>query len=155
MHILKQESILNDNLRPIRRPILSNEINAIQERMYQLEKTVQDLHSTAPERVPIKSNKGYHLVCPQKIIRCEAEGNYSFIHLICGAKYCVSQTLKSLETSLQGYNFFRCHQSHLVNSEHVLIVSLTHNHLELLDGNQIPISRNNKDRIKSILLTQK
>ncbi len=53
------------------------------------------------------------------IIRCESADNYTTFYLHDGSKIMVSKTIKHFEEMLSEYNFFRVHQSHLINLRHL------------------------------------
>jgi PAS domain S-box-containing protein len=50
-----------------------------------------------------------------EILFCEASGNYTKIHSQDGKKYLVSKSLQEYEKILANHNFFRIHNSYLVN----------------------------------------
>lgn len=51
----------------------------------------------------------------QDIVNCESDKNYTTFHFINAPKLVVSTNLKEYETLLTPHNFFRTHQSHLIN----------------------------------------
>lgn len=53
------------------------------------------------------------------IIRCEAEGSYTFIYMLDGKKYLSSKALKEYDDLLNDRHFFRIHRSHLINLQMV------------------------------------
>ena len=53
------------------------------------------------------------------IIRCESEINYTTIFLKDKQKLVVAKTLKEFEEMLTEYNFFRVHNSHLINLAYI------------------------------------
>jgi two-component system LytT family response regulator len=55
----------------------------------------------------------------QNIIHCEADRNYTIIYTQGGEHYIFSRTLKEIEKLLPERDFFRTHQSHLINLRHV------------------------------------
>jgi two-component system LytT family response regulator len=86
------------------------------------------------------------------IVRCEAENNYTTFYLENGEQILVCKTLKEFAELLQPHHFIRPHQSHLVNM-HFIKSYLKEDGGTLLlnDQTKIPISRQNKDRIKEEL----
>lgn len=70
-------------------------------------------------KIPISSLNGVELVEVEQIIRCESDGNYTTI-VLANRKITVSKTLKEIEKQLVDFPyFFRLHNSHLVNLNHV------------------------------------
>jgi two-component system LytT family response regulator len=53
------------------------------------------------------------------IIRCESDVNYTTIYLKDKQKLVVAKTLKEFEEMLSEYNFFRVHNSHLINLAYI------------------------------------
>jgi two-component system LytT family response regulator len=79
---------------------------------------LQQVTAYRQPKIAIPSIKGLEMVEVDKIIRCEADSNYSTIHLIAN-KIVVTKTLKELEYLLEPYNFIRIHNSHLINIAHL------------------------------------
>jgi len=70
-------------------------------------------------KIPISSLNGIELLEVEQIIRCESDGNYTTI-VLANRKVTVSKTLKEIEKQLVDFPyFFRLHNSHLVNLNHV------------------------------------
>ncbi|MEL6865171.1 MAG: LytTR family DNA-binding domain-containing protein [Bacteroidota bacterium] len=67
------------------------------------------------EKMSISALDGIYFVNIKDIIRCEAEDNYTHIHLRNGNKITASKTIKAYEDMLSGVNFYRVHKSHLIN----------------------------------------
>ncbi len=87
-----------------------------------------------------------------KIIRCQAEGNYTKIYIEDENPVIVSQTLKEYDELLSENHFIRSHQSHLVNKDSIKsYIKQDGGYLKLKDGTSIPISRQRKDMILEAL----
>ena len=86
------------------------------------------------------------------IVRCDAENNYTTFYLENGEQILVCKTLKEFAELLRPYDFIRPHQSHLVNL-HFIKSYLKEDGGTLLlnDQTKVPISRQNKDRVKEEL----
>lgn len=70
-------------------------------------------------KIPVSSLNGIELLEVEQIIRCESDGNYTTI-VLAQRKVTVSKTLKEIEKQLVDFPyFFRLHNSHLVNLNHV------------------------------------
>ncbi|MBU0764535.1 MAG: LytTR family transcriptional regulator [Bacteroidetes bacterium] len=82
------------------------------------------------------------------MIRFEADGRYSTVFLAGSRKIVVSKNLAEYEELLGGRTFFRTHNSHLVNLEHVRkIVKTEGGYMEMSDGSTVDISRRRKDEL--------
>lgn len=73
----------------------------------------------ALRKISIPTQEGLEFVEVSEIVRCQADVNYTVIHLQSGRTIVVSRTLKEFETLLEDSNFFRLHHSHLVNLHYV------------------------------------
>lgn len=67
------------------------------------------------EKISISALDGIYFINIKEIIRCEAEDNYTHIHLVNGERITASRTIKSYEDLLSGMNFYRVHKTHLIN----------------------------------------
>ena len=62
---------------------------------------------------------GLQMLNTEDIVKCVAQENATEIVLACGSKYRVSRNLKEYEFMLNNLNFFRIHNSCLINLRHV------------------------------------
>ena len=63
-----------------------------------------------------------------------------------GDKFLVSRNLKEYQELLSDRNFFRTHNSHLINLEHVKkYIRHEGGYIEMSNGSTVPISRGKKD----------
>jgi two-component system, LytTR family, response regulator len=106
-----------------------------------------DLPATAgKKRIALPVGDAMQLMDAGEILRCESDSNYTHIFLANGKKITTAKTLKEVEESLDGFNFFRIHQSHLVNLGHISkVVRGDGGYVVMSDGAQLSISRNKKD----------
>jgi len=90
--------------------------NKVKERMEVFEqKYFSNNHPNAFEKMSISALDGIYFINIKDIVRCEAEDNYTHIHLRTGEKITASRTIKSYEELLSSVNFYRVHKSHLIN----------------------------------------
>jgi two-component system, LytTR family, response regulator len=102
--------------------------------------------AAAPQRIALPVGDAMQLFAPDDIIRCESDSNYTYIFLQGGKKLLLAKTLKEVEETLKGLSFFRVHQSHLININHVgKVMKGEGSYLTTSDGATVPISRNKKD----------
>lgn len=96
-----------------------------------------------------------HVVHISDIIHLEGDGNYSTVHLSAGDKILVSKPLKYFEDVLPARNFYRVHQSHIVNLANVKSVQNGDIQvINLSNGNVAPLARRKKDQFLSWLSRQ-
>lgn len=93
--------------------------------------------------LPIKN--GYQFYNHSDIIRCEADSNYTKVFILNEKPILVSKSLKVVSDMLYGSNFFRPHQSHLINIIHMKKFEKSDGGVILMiDNEAIPISRHKK-----------
>ena len=67
------------------------------------------------QKLILKTADRIYSVNIQDIVNCESDKNYTTFNFINAPKLIVSTNLKEYETLLVPHNFFRTHQSHLIN----------------------------------------
>ncbi len=117
-----------------------------------LQKLIRGFKSNVSSRISLHTTDGIIYAEVDEIMRCEAKGAYTSIHFKDGSKQVTSKTLKEYENSLKGNNFFRVHNSHLVNlSEVKKYVKTDGGYLEMKDGAQIPVSNSHKEEFLDVM----
>jgi two-component system, LytTR family, response regulator len=107
---------------------------------------LENLNSSAPAKLAIPTSDGMEYLTTREIIRIEADRSYSWFYLTGKRKILVSKNLKEYQDLLNDRNFFRSHNSHLINLEHVKkYIRSDGGAIEMIDGSQVPISRTRKD----------
>ncbi|MFK7924300.1 MAG: LytR/AlgR family response regulator transcription factor [Bacteroidia bacterium] len=97
------------------------------------------------KRIVLPTTNGFTVVNPEDIIRCESDRNYTFIFLMDGRKILVSRTIKEYDEMLADYNFFRIHQSHLINLKYLKNYTRGRGgYVELTDGSTLDVSARRK-----------
>ncbi len=110
------------------------------------EALLENIKSALPTRLVIPTSDGREYLNPKEIIRIEADRSYSWFFIHDKRKILVSKHLKEFQDLLNDRNFFRPHNSHLINLNFVKkFIRHDGGYIEMTDGSQIPISRNRKD----------
>lgn len=103
------------------------------------QKTTVD--ETANGKIAITHSNGYLITDLKDIIRFEAHGNYTKIHLTNGAVLLTSKTLKKYNDMIQSKDFFRIHKTHFVNISFVKeVLNRGNGFIVLKDGTELPIA---------------
>lgn len=71
------------------------------------------------KKISIPTFDGLVFLKVSDIIRCKSDVNYTNIFTVDNQKIMVSKTLKYFETLLMDCNFFRVHNSHLINLQYI------------------------------------
>jgi two-component system, LytTR family, response regulator len=107
---------------------------------------LQPQNEKLTNKIAIPMADGMELLEPNEIIRCESDSNYTHIFLVSGKKITLAKTLKDVEENIEGSPFYRIHQSHLINMNHVAkFIKGDGAYVIMKDGTQIAISRNKKE----------
>ncbi|MBI1837212.1 MAG: response regulator transcription factor [Flavobacteriia bacterium] len=119
---------------------------------YQLLNESLKNHSKLNERLALHSQDKIHIVNICDIIRCESNVNYTEFHFNNAKKLLVSKTLKEFEDILTIHQFYRVHQSHLVNTKFIReYVKIEGGHLIMNDGSMVPVSTRKKPEVMKML----
>lgn len=88
----------------------------------------------------------------KEITRCQADNTYTHFYLTNGERILVSNSLKEYAELLEPHGFIRTHQSHLVNPKNIRSwLKEDGGVLLLTTGERVPVSRPNRDKVKSLL----
>ncbi len=72
-----------------------------------------------PKKISVPTLDGFVFLEIMDIIRFQSHSNYTTIHLKDDQKITVAKTLKEYEDLLSDYNFYRVHNSHLINLAYI------------------------------------
>ena len=99
-----------------------------------------------PEKIALTTSEGLVFKPISDIVRCESDRMYTIVVLLGGEKLMVSKPMGQLEEILDGQGFFRVHNSHLVNVQHIKqFVRSEGGYLIMEDGTTVSVARNRKD----------
>jgi two-component system LytT family response regulator len=103
-------------------------------------------------RIALASKESIEFVDPQDIVVCEANSNYTNVYLAEGRKRVISKTLKEFEDMLTPFNFFRPHNSHLINLSRVReFIRGDGGYLVMENKMKIPVSKNKREELLDLL----
>lgn len=97
-------------------------------------------------KIAVPIAEGFELVKTDDIITCEADNNYTYLHLKNKRKITACRTLKEVEEQLESFtSFLRVHHSYIVNLNEVTkYVRGDGGYLTMSDGSMIDVSRSRK-----------
>ncbi|HRQ50846.1 MAG TPA: LytTR family DNA-binding domain-containing protein, partial [Agriterribacter sp.] len=103
---------------------------------------------TASKRIGIPTVGGITYVAVGDIIRCHSQINYTVFYLKDNQKITVAKTLKEFEEMLSDHNFYRVHNSHLINLAYVKKYHRGKGgYLTMADNTEIEVSIRRKDEL--------
>lgn len=104
------------------------------------------------QKIILKDADTVYLVAVKDIVRCASETNYTRFFLTDGRILMVSKTLKEYDTLFEDQNFFRAHQSHLINLLHFdRFEKKDGGTIFMKDGSALPVAVRKKDSLLSAL----
>ena len=112
-------------LKPIDKDDFTQAMDRLEKRIHPLNNTQQikilleNLQKEDKKKtIQIPTSKGFEVLQIENIIHCKADTSYTYIHTKTN-KILVSKPIKHFEALLADANFFRVHNSHLINIAHV------------------------------------
>lgn len=97
-------------------------------------------------KIAVPIAEGFELVKTEDIITCEADNNYTYLHLKNKRKITACRTLKEVEEQLGSFpSFIRVHHSYIVNLNEVTkYIRGDGGYLTMSDGSTVDVSRSRK-----------
>lgn len=134
----------DDLIEAVKRVVAYKETTKISDKLEEVLLNLTDKKGGRGNRIGFSFDGKILFLTSEEIIYCESDGNYTNIHLENGEKVLVSQTLKKVEEKLPVTEFFRIHNSFIINLSQVREYLKTDGYVVLMNGKKIPVSRNKK-----------
>lgn len=100
------------------------------------------------QRIGVPTKAGIDFILIQDILYCEADSNYTFVHLEGDRRLYSARTLKEFEQLLQQDTFCRIHQSFLINLNHLKkYFRGDGGYVEMINGVSLNVSRAKKEEL--------
>jgi two-component system, LytTR family, response regulator len=116
-----------------------------------LKKSLSDNRSQE-DKIAISTSEGIEFIPIKNIVHIESKSNYSKIFLTDNKSIMVTKILKDFEEMLLPYNFYRVHNSHLINLNYIQkYIRSQGGHVQLQDGTLIDISRRKKEEFLKLI----
>ena len=112
---------------------------------------LNNLNNGGAQKLAIPVKDGFAFLAPEDIIRLQADGTYTHIFTK-GEKYTGTKNIKEYEQLLNDKNFFRSHNSHLINLKHVKKFSRVDGYfVQMSDSSVAEISRRKKEEFIELM----
>jgi len=99
-------------------------------------------------KIVLRTSESIHVIPTNDIIRLQAEGAYTSFFLINRKAIVVSKNIKEYDKLLENKGFIRSHQSHLVNSNHIVsYLKSDGGTLSMTDGSHAPVATRFKEKV--------
>ncbi len=152
-------SALNYLLKPVDPDDLKETIRRLEEKKSapsqgQIELLLQNIRQSSKpvvQRIALTTGDGMIFVPTSDILYCEAESNYTAVVLEGGKKILVSKVLKEIDEALAGPDFFRIHNSFLININRIKkFVRGDGGYVIMEDGANVSISRSRRQEFMEL-----
>jgi len=111
-----------------------------------------NMRGAAPTKIALTTVENMEFIKVIDIIRIEANGSYCKVFLSSDNSIMVSKSMKEFQDLLDPESFFRSHNSHIININHVKRFWFRDGgYLELDNGSHVPISRRKKEDFIKII----
>lgn len=117
-----------------------------------LDRQKNSANSQGLARVQLPAQNGIIYLDEQEIVHITGMGSYCQVHTVKNEKILVSKNIGQMEEKLSPEHFFRCHNSHIINLDHV--AKFLHKDgyvVEMKDGTPVDVSRRSKDKLLDVL----
>jgi len=112
-------------------------------------------HTKRENKIALSTAKGIELVDLKEIIRLESHNNYTTFWLEDKTKKVVSQSIGHFESALKLHYFFRIHQSHIINLNHLKsFLKNDGGKVVMSDGCTLEVSRRKKEEFLKHLISE-
>jgi two-component system LytT family response regulator len=152
------DAIRHSALDYIIKPVKLEGLSTAMERLYRkyARAHAATRHEVTPgslfHRLPLPSADGIVFVNTDEIVHAGADGSYTVFSLLNGRKIIVSKPLHDFEDRLLPRNFFRIHNSHIINLSQVSkYVRGEGGHVVMNDQSSVPVSRSRKEEFLKVI----
>lgn len=152
-------SALDYLLKPIDPVQLIEAVNKLKEKEkdYTIRKKYETLvnNKNSFEKIALPAFDGIIFVNIKNIVRCKADRNYTIFFMNTGEKILVTRTLKEYDEMLCDLNFYRVHQSNLINLAYVKKYTKGEGgSITMEDGSEIYVARRRKENLLAALINK-
>ncbi|HWB65196.1 MAG TPA: LytTR family DNA-binding domain-containing protein [Chitinophagales bacterium] len=104
------------------------------------------------KKIGLPTQQGLTFVNEADIVRCEADGSYTWFYFTNRDKLLVTRNLGEYEELLADDGFIRVHHAHLINRQHITeLIRANAPVLVMSDGSQITVSQRRRDALLKLL----
>ena len=139
-------------LKPIDRHELLKSVNRLSEKLQERKQnSVSRLHARY-NKITVHTTKGMLFVPMQNILWLESDNNYTTLHLTEGHPIVTSRSIGDFEEMLLEYDFYRVHQSAIINLQHLKeYIRGEGGTVILSNGKEIEVSRRRKADLMALI----
>lgn len=152
-------SALDYLLKPIDKDELAKAIRKCQQSLeqknmgYKMDVLLKNLsqHNALEKTLTLASLDGVRFIKMKDIIRLEANGRYTRFYLTNKEVIVSSRTLGDFEETLSANEFFRIHETHIINLLYIDRFHKGNNYVLLTDKTELPLARRRKEEFLKLI----
>jgi len=152
-------SALDYLLKPIDKEELAKAIKKCAQRLeqnnmgYKMDVLLKNLsqHNALEKTLTLASLDGVRFIKMKDIIRLEANGRYTKFYLTNKEVIVSSRTLGDFEETLSANEFFRIHETHIINLLYIDRFHKGNNYVLLSDKTELPLARRRKEEFLKLI----
>lgn len=107
--------------------------------------------SALDKTLTLTSTEGVRFIKMKDIVRLEAHGRYTKFYLANKEDIMVSRTLGDFEETLSENEFFRIHETHIINLFYIDRFHKGNNYVLLTDKTELPLARRRKEEFLKLI----
>ncbi len=108
-------------------------------------------HNALDRTITLTSVDGIRFIKMKDIVRLEAKGRYTRFYLLNKEVILASRTLGDFEEALSSNEFFRIHETHIINLLYIDRFHKGNNYVLLNDKTELPLARRRKEDFLKII----
>ncbi len=134
-------------LKPIDIEELKVAVAKVEKKIDEAAQANADIPPHPGKRMALTTSNSLIFIDPENILYCEGKSNYTNFHLNTPEKkILISRTLKEIEEILVSYNFYRIHNSYLINMKYAKeYIRGSGGYVVMQNGDQLTVARSRKD----------
>jgi two-component system LytT family response regulator len=152
-------SALDYLLKPIDKDDLAKALKKCQQSMeqknmgYKMDALLKNLsqHNALEKTLTLASVDGVRFIKMKDIMRLEANGRYTKFYLTNKEVIVSSRTLGDFEETLSANEFFRIHETHIINLLYIDRFHKGNNYVLLTDKTELPLARRRKEEFLKLI----
>lgn len=136
----------------ILKPVGISDLRTLIDRLGKGEGDTSSNVSEEEYKISVPLSHGLKIIDWRTIVRIESENSYTQMIMIDGAKQLITRNIKDFERILDDVGFYRIHNKHLINLQHLEEYSKTDGGIAIMvNGDEVPISRRKLKEFREVL----
>ncbi len=129
---------------------IENELFTTPDQLSHLSSSIEK--STSLDFIALPSVDKIEFIKLEQIVYLKSDGRYTIFHLADGKKVVVAKNLGEYENFMDANNFFRIHNSYIVNLRHIIKINkASGSYCEMTNRDSLPIAKRRQEALSKFL----